>query len=62
MHLARRCTLGMEQATLMLLMFQTLAGLGYIGYMTSSGTIVYSGGNPWDYVKLNPNLMADKKH
>ncbi len=34
--------------------------LGYIGYMTSSGTIVNVGGNPWDNVKLNPNLMAIK--
>ena len=34
--------------------------LGYIGYMTSSGTIVNIGGNPWDNVKLNPNLMAIK--
>ncbi len=32
--------------------------LGYMNYMTSSGTIVYGGGTPWDYVKLNPNLMA----
>ena len=28
--------------------------------MTSSGNIVYIGGNPWDNVKLNPNLMAIK--
>ena len=34
--------------------------LGYIGYMTNSGTIVNVGGNPWDNVKLNPNLMAVK--
>ena len=32
--------------------------LGYMGYMTNSGTIVYSGGNPWDYVKLDPNQLA----
>jgi hypothetical protein len=34
--------------------------LGYMGYMTSTGTIVNIGGNPWDNVKLNPNLMAIK--
>jgi hypothetical protein len=34
--------------------------LGYMNYMTSSGTIVYGGGTPWDYVKLNPNLLAVK--
>ena len=28
--------------------------------MTSSGTIVNIGGNPWDNLKLNPNLMAIK--
>lgn len=32
--------------------------LGYIGYMNSDGTIVNSGGNPWDYVKLDSNLIA----
>ena len=34
--------------------------LGYMNYMTSSGNIVFGGGTPWDYVKLNPNLMATK--
>jgi hypothetical protein len=34
--------------------------LGYMNYMTSGGTIVYGGGTPWDYVKLNPNLLAVK--
>jgi len=34
--------------------------LGYIGYITNNGNIVYSGGNPWDYVKLNKNLLAVK--
>jgi hypothetical protein len=31
--------------------------LGYIGYMNSDGTIVNSGGNPWDYVKLDSSLI-----
>jgi hypothetical protein len=31
--------------------------LGYIGYITSGGQIVFSGGNPWDYVKLDSNLL-----
>jgi hypothetical protein len=34
--------------------------LGYMGYMTSNGNIVHVGGNPWDNVKLNPNLMSVK--
>ena len=34
--------------------------LGYMGTMTSSGNIVFNGGTPWDYVKLNPNLLAVK--
>jgi hypothetical protein len=34
--------------------------LGYIGYMTEKGDIVFSGGNPWDYVKLDSNLIAAK--
>jgi len=32
--------------------------LGYMATILSSGTITYSGGTPWDYVKLNPNLVA----
>ena len=34
---------------------------GYIGYMTNTGSIVNVGGNPWDNVKLNPDLMATMK-
>ncbi|MGA2386246.1 MAG: hypothetical protein ABSG33_06915 [Candidatus Bathyarchaeia archaeon] len=34
--------------------------LGYMGTMSSTGTITYNGGTPWDYVKLNPNLLAAK--
>ncbi len=34
--------------------------LGYMGYMTSNGIIVYNGGNPWDNVKLDKNLLATK--
>jgi hypothetical protein len=34
--------------------------LGYMGYMTSNGNIVYSGGNPWDNVKLDKNLLSVK--
>ena len=32
--------------------------LGYVGYMDQNGGIVNSGGNPWDYVKLDKNLVA----
>ena len=32
--------------------------LGYIGYINQNGDIVFKGGNPWDYVKLNKNLLA----
>jgi hypothetical protein len=35
--------------------------LGYIGYMDQNGGIVNSGGNPWDYVKLDKNLVAINK-
>ena len=34
--------------------------LGYIGSINQDGTITNSGGNPWDYVKLDPNLLATK--
>jgi hypothetical protein len=34
--------------------------LGYINYITTNGDIVYGGGNPWDYVKLDKNLLAAK--
>ncbi len=32
--------------------------LGYLGSMNHDGTIIYSGGNPWDYIKLDKNLLA----
>jgi hypothetical protein len=32
--------------------------LGYIGYMNSDGTVIFKGGNPYDYVKLDKNLLA----
>jgi hypothetical protein len=32
--------------------------LGYIGYINANGQIVNSGGNPWDYVKLESSLIA----
>jgi hypothetical protein len=31
--------------------------LGYIGYITPNGTIVFSDGNPFDYVKIDNNLI-----
>lgn len=34
--------------------------LGYIGHINQHGDIVFSGGNPWDYVKLDKNLIAAK--
>ena len=34
--------------------------LGYISYITNDGTIVFGGGNPYDYVKLDKNLLAIK--
>ena len=34
--------------------------LGYIGTISNTGTITYSGGNPWDYVKLDKSQMATK--
>ena len=34
--------------------------LGYTGYINSNGKITFIGGNPWDYVKLNPSLLATK--
>jgi len=34
--------------------------LGYIGHINQHGDIVFSGGNPWDYVKLDKNLLAAK--
>ena len=32
--------------------------LGYIGYINSNGQVVFSGGNPWDYVKLDKNILV----
>jgi hypothetical protein len=32
--------------------------LGYISHIDSDGKIVFEGGNPWDYVKLNSALVA----
>jgi hypothetical protein len=32
--------------------------LGYIGYINADGQIVNSGGNPWDYVKLDSSIIA----
>jgi hypothetical protein len=32
--------------------------LGYIGSINHDGNIVFSGGNPWDYVKLDKNLLV----
>jgi hypothetical protein len=34
--------------------------LGYIGYINSNGGVVFNGGNPWDYVKLNNSQIAVK--
>ncbi|MCL2134301.1 MAG: hypothetical protein FWH37_01940 [Candidatus Bathyarchaeota archaeon] len=34
--------------------------LGYIGHINSSGDVIFSGGNPYDYVKLDKNVLAIK--
>ena len=34
--------------------------LGYIGYITSDGTVVFRDGNPFDYVKIDNNLLKTK--
>lgn len=34
--------------------------LGYIHHINSDGAIVFGGGNPWDYVKLDKSLLAVK--
>ena len=34
--------------------------LGYIGSINQNGNIIFSGGNPWDYVKLDKNLLATR--
>ena len=35
--------------------------LGYISHINSDGTIVFGGGNPWDYVKLDKNLLCNQQ-
>ncbi len=32
--------------------------LGYMDYITADGKIVFGGGNPWDYVKLDSSQLA----
>ncbi len=32
--------------------------LGYIGGINADGTVVFKDGNPWDYVKLDKNILA----
>jgi len=34
--------------------------LGYINYINENGDIIFGGGNPWDYVKLDENALAAK--
>ncbi|MDR2203290.1 MAG: hypothetical protein LBE76_03120 [Nitrososphaerota archaeon] len=34
--------------------------LGYIGYITANGEIVFNGGNPYDYVKLDNKVLTAK--
>ena len=34
--------------------------LGYIDYIDENGDIVFSGGNPWDFVKLDKNQLATR--
>ena len=34
--------------------------LGYIGHINPNGEIIFSGGNPYDYVKLDKNLLTAK--
>ncbi|MCL1977504.1 MAG: hypothetical protein FWG55_05325 [Candidatus Bathyarchaeota archaeon] len=34
--------------------------LGYTGYINPNGEIIFSGGNPYDYVKLDKNILTDK--
>lgn len=33
--------------------------LGYIGYINADGTVIFQDGNPWDYVKLDRNILAN---
>lgn len=34
--------------------------LGYIDYINENGDIVYSGGNPWDYIKLDNTQLTPR--
>lgn len=34
--------------------------LGYTGHITPNGEIIFSGGNPYDYVKLDKNVLTTK--
>ncbi len=34
--------------------------LGYIDYINENGDIVFGGGNPWDYIKLDKNQLQPK--
>ena len=34
--------------------------LGYIDYINENGDMVFGGGNPWDYVKLDANQIATR--
>ena len=34
--------------------------LGYISHINADGQVVFGGGNPWDYVKLDSNLLSTK--
>lgn len=34
--------------------------LGYIGYINADGSIVFKGGNPYDYVKIERDLIGSK--
>ena len=34
--------------------------LGYIDYINEKGDIVFGGGNPWDFVKLDNNQLAER--
>lgn len=34
--------------------------LGYIDYINEKGDIVFSGGNPWDFVKLDKNQLSPR--
>jgi hypothetical protein len=34
--------------------------LGYIDYVDENGDIIFSGGNPWDFVKLDKNQLSQR--